>query len=299
MGDHIVHRASTSSRATETTVTNQEIVQTNVLTVADVKPSEPATPVKAEVKEEEEEEKEEVKEPQVTADDLVAVYKHDTVADGTVFQPNQIFEQTWVLRNEGKIAWPANCSVKFVGGDYMGQVEHDHPQGVDVLASASESTVCVAPLAPGEEFPFTVVLRTPGRDGKAISYWRLTTPEGIKFGHRLWCDVNVRSPKKVEEPKAAIKEEPKPASDAASVKTQESQMIFPKLDKESPVSSIHRETKPEPPVTREEDYEDCADDDAWAEDESDAGFLTDEEYDILDASDEEYLEEQSKKVLKK
>ena len=32
---------------------------------------------------------------------------------------------------------------------------------------------------------------------------------------------------------------------------------------------------------------------------SDEGFLTDEEYDILDASDEEFLEEQQKKLLKK
>jgi len=34
------------------------------------------------------------------------------------------------------------------------------------------------------------------------------------------------------------------------------------------------------------------------DDETDDGFLTDEEYDILDASDEEYLAEQEKAVRK-
>jgi len=164
--------------------------------------------------------------------------------------------------------------------------------------SASESTVCYAPLGPGQEFPFTVLLRTPARPGKVISYWRLTTPDGEKFGHRLWCDVNVRVVK--EEPKAKpepeVKEEITPAEESKQEDESQasSQMIFPKLEKESPVASIHEAVDP---VPAEEPKESVNIDDEW--DYSEDGFMTDEEYDILDASDEEYLEEQKKKLATK
>ncbi|KDN68651.1 hypothetical protein CSUB01_03110 [Colletotrichum sublineola] len=313
MGDRNARR--TSSRSTETTASASINVPQ---TVVDVKPTEPVaeeivekTPepaseplIKEEVVEKTAEPEPEIKkevveqkptpmvEKPLTEQDLQAVFVRDTVADGTVLPPNNVFEQTWVLRNDGDVAWPAGCSVKFVGGDYMGHVDSNHPAGISELVSASESTVCYAPLAPGQEFPFNVLLRTPAREGKIISYWRLTTKDGLKFGHRLWCDVNVQAPKPVaEEPK----EEPK----EAPAEMQSSIMIFPKLEKESPMSSIHQEAKSEsvPVASSEaEEFEDCGEEDEW--DASDDGFMTDEEYDILDASDEEFLEEQQRRLRK-
>lgn len=307
-------RASTNSRTTETAAAKEDIVKTEVQTVADVKPD-------TEVKEKAVETPAAVPaEKPVMAEDLVAVYSRDTVTDGTVLPPNHIFTQTWYLRNEGTVSWPADCAVKFVGGDYMGRVDPRRPADVFELADASMSTVCSQPVAPGEQVPFTVMLRTPAREGKAISYWRLTTKDGLKFGHRLWCDINVQAPKHeaevipeaVEEKEVAKEapavvdvkdEEPKAEStEESSATTRESQMIFPKLEKESPDASIHNETPAdaEAPPAYEEEYEECSNvDDEWAEDDSDTGFLTDEEYDVLDASDEEYLEEQQKKQLKK
>lgn len=233
------------------------------------------------------------------ADKLVAVFERDTIVDGTVLSPNQVFEQTWVLRNAGDIQWPAGCSVKFVGGDYMGHIDPSHPARLNDLVSASESTVCYDSLAPGQEFAFTVLLRTPAREGRFISYWRLTTVDGHKFGHRLWCDVSVQAPKAVEAPKeeapAAVEKE-----EQVEPVPQTSQMIFPKLEKESPEASSHEDIKSEAAEVVEEDiddFEDCAEDESWAE-ESDDAFLTDEEYEILDASDEEYLDEQQKKTPK-
>jgi next-to-BRCA1 protein 1 len=300
---------------------SQGVTASPVQTIIDVQPTEPVAPVKVEEKQEMiKPEQAEVEAAAAlenipaapTAEDLVAIYERDTVADGTVVPPNHVFEQTWVLRNAGTIPWPAGCSVKFVGGDYMGHVDPKHPAGIHELVSASESTVCYEPLAPGQEFPFTVLLRTPVREGKVISYWRLTTQDGIKFGNRLWCDVEVQAPKPKEEPKEELKVVATPLVEEAkeeipAPKAEESQMIFPKLEKESPVSSIHEESKHElEPVVKNEseqevdDFEDCmAEDDEWAEDNSEDGFMTDEEYDILDASDEEYLEEQQQKLLKK
>ncbi|KAH8670928.1 hypothetical protein BX600DRAFT_233648 [Xylariales sp. PMI_506] len=287
MGDRVpcaaghAHRDNArSSEARPASVDN--IAMNPVQTVVDVKPTE---------------------EPE-----LVAVFKHDTVEDGTIMPPNHTFEQTWVMRNDGDVAWPAGCSVKFVGGDYMGAIDPSHPAGIHELVSASESTVCYTQLQPGQEFPFTVLMRTPEREGKVISYWRLTTADGIKFGHKLWCDVSVQAPvsKGLFEPK----EESLLDSDVPEMTR--SQMIIPKLEHESPASSVHipqaeseadattdAETETVAPSTAEHDaFEDCTHDDDWAE-ESEDGFMTDEEYDILDASDEEYLFEQQKLVSRK
>ncbi|KAM0276211.1 hypothetical protein ACHAQH_006975 [Verticillium albo-atrum] len=279
----------------------------SVQTVVDVKPEE-STPLKEEIVEKTPEPKIEVKKTEVEEKpllekDLVAVFVSDTIADGTTMPPNSVFQQTWNLRNEGDVAWPAGCSVKFVGGDYMGHVDSNQPAGIPELVSASESTICYESLAPGQEAPFTVLLRTPPRDGKVISYWRLTTNDGMKFGHRLWCDIDVRTP--TDEVKSAsadmVKEE---STEEPEQGAQASQMIFPKLEKESPMSSVHQDAKSDTAapstvadaVDEVDDFEDCGRVDDWEG--SDDGFMTDEEYDILDASDEEYLEEQQKRLRK-
>lgn len=247
----------------------------------------------------------------LVSDDLVAVYKSDTIADGTVLEANRLFEQTWILRNEGRVPWPAGCSVKFVGGDYMGHVDSNHAAATSDIVSAFESTVADAPVPPGQEAQFTALLRTPNRSGRVVSNWRLTTKDGLRFGHRLWCDIVVEKaavgpsvaqaeatkdvPKVKEDPK------PEPAADPAP-SVAESQMIFPKLEKESPVSSIHEASSPAPDHAAEEpeqedEYEDCANDNEWVG--SEEGFLTDEEYDILDASDEEFFKGPRENILKK
>jgi next-to-BRCA1 protein 1 len=247
-----------------------------------------------------------VERPQ-TENDLSGRFLYETIRDGTIMPGNNVFEQTWVLRNDGEATWPAGCSVKFVGGDYMGHVDSKYPADIAELISASESTVCYNRVAPGEEFPFTVLLRTPARPGNLVSYWRLTSPSGHKFGDRLWCDVSVREacPKAKPEvkPETEQAQTPEVETPVEEVKKAEdsqasSQMIFPKLEKESPVSSIH-EAAPSESVTEVERVETKTEsgDEDW--DISEDGFMTDEEYDILDASDEEYLEEQKKQLAAK
>jgi next-to-BRCA1 protein 1 len=292
MGDRRCTRQT--HKATETTQTPSANAATQVQTVADLEPTEP---VKAEEAHEVEAPKspepakvEEVKELPVAppTPELVAHFVRDVIADGTILPPNCVFEQTWYLRNGGTTSWPAGCSVKFVGGDNICAVDPAHPASVLELVSAAESTTCYTEVAPGQEVGFTVLMRTPPREGNFISYWRLTGPVGDKFGHRLWCDVTVN------EPAQAVKEEMSESISEPKTETEGSQMIFPKLEKESPASSIHQEAPVAAPVPEEfDDFEDFVDEDL-ADEETDDGFMTDEEYDILDASDEEYLAEQAK-----
>jgi len=294
MGDRLArHHAS---KATETTHARSANAATQVQTVADLQPTESVKveEVKPEtVKPEPIEVKEIKREPVAVAapaksEELIAHFVRDTVTDGTILPPSHVFEQTWFLRNGGSQAWPAGCSVKFVGGDNMCAVDPEHPASVHELVSAAESTVCYTEVAPGQEASFTVLMRTPSRPGKVISYWRLTGPTGLKFGHRLWCDVDVSQPiEQSDDSKTEVKQE------------EQSKMVFPKLEKESPASSVHESAPATTSNIKEEseadEFEDFLEEDEQdLDDETEDGFLTDEEYDILDASDEEYLNEQSK-----
>lgn len=301
MGDHM---PQTSSKSTETTPAAKSAnaatqVQTiQVQTIAELKPTEP---VKEEAK------TEAVKVPAIS--ELQANFVRDTIADGSVLAPGVQFEQVWTLRNPGPHAWPAGCSVRFIGGDAMFNVDSNHPSSSSDIVKATESNVVDRVVEVGEEVHFAVLMRTPEHEGKGISYWRLKAADGVPFGHKLWCDVTVRIPKPLRSYPCAMTEhiedigEPVTREQIKGVKVEEeeshSQMIFPKLDKESPVSSTHEaETVSAATpaadtvaVTAEdkellEDVESLGLDD----DESDDGFLTDEEYEMLNTSDDEFME---------
>merc|ERR1712054_167998 len=243
----------------------------------------------------------------VVPDDLCAEFVRDTVVDGAIRPPKHVFEQTWTLRNSGKVAWPAGTCVKHVAGDYMGDVDSTRPISTAQLYVASFSNACPSPVLPGEEFSFTVKLRTPAHPGKVVSYWRVSTSDGVRFGHRLWCEVNVRDIMPcqrhrllrdgVKHKDIAATQSDAPAEKTPEVEaeaeteedTKSSQMIFPKLEKESPVASVHEDVKSQASTERRksslaEEFDDCGQCVNW--DASD-DFLTDEEYDVLDASDEE------------
>jgi next-to-BRCA1 protein 1 len=210
-----------------------------------------------------------------------AFFIRDTIADGTKMAPDTTFYQTWTLYNPGPTAWPVGCDVRFVGGDTMFNVDSDHPSSVETIRSAMESNKLSAPLEPGESADFTVNLRTSQREGTSISYWRLKLPNGMAIGHRLWCDVEVS---------AALEAESTAESEITG-----SAMIFPKLEKESPASSTHQVKAPAPQAPTLSNSSECdvlEDVESLTLDETDtdAGFLTDEEYDVLDASDQEFMD---------
>jgi next-to-BRCA1 protein 1 len=218
-----------------------------------------------------------------------ALFERDTVADGTAMPPNKVFEQTWTLYNPGPLAWPAGTFVRFVGGDSMFNVDTNTPLSLSSVNYATESNQLADPVQPGQRANFTVVLKAPSRVGTAISYWRLKLADGTPFGHRLWCDIRVRED---VPPVEGESERSAPETETAG-----SQMIFPKLEKESPAASTHEAATaaPAPSVTNSSDQDILEDVESLTlgDDDTEAGFLTDEEYDILDASDQEYMDARS------
>ncbi|KAL4805280.1 hypothetical protein BDV18DRAFT_152661 [Aspergillus unguis] len=229
-----------------------------------------------------------------------AFFVEDNIPDGAVMRPQQVFQKRWKLHNPGPSAWPIGTSVRFVGGDSMFNVDTNHPSSLASVTAAMESNKLTEPVEAGQRADFTITLKAPKRTGSAISYWRMKHSNGIPFGHRLWCDVQVREDvMNVDSGEAKTHEKaPEPVA-ASKPDISESQMVFPKLEKESPASSTHEAantstTAPSVANTSEQDILDdvaslTLDDETGTE----AGFLTDEEYDILDASDQEFMDANS------
>ena len=271
---------------------------TQVQTVADVKPTEPS--------------KEEIKLESTAKPvpaDLQAYFIRDRIADGSKLPTGLQFQQVWTLRNPGPDVWPAGCSVRFIGGDNdMLNVDPEHPSSTSDLNNATESNVIGREVRINEEVDFCVTMKTPQRAGKAISYWRLKAADGTPFGHKLWCDIDVVMPivksipqeagtEHVEDISKAVRAESPPIDEAKESRDGDhhSQMIFPKLDKESPVSSTHeglivQEQRSAAPSVSAEDQELLEEVESLElddEDETDDGFMTDEEYEILDVDGSE------------
>ncbi|EME82650.1 uncharacterized protein MYCFIDRAFT_114686, partial [Pseudocercospora fijiensis CIRAD86] len=130
--------------------------------------------------------------PEVPMSLLNAHFVRDSIPDGMAVEPETQITQIWTLKNPGPYTWPAGCSVRYVGGDNMLNVDNSHPASVAAINEAAESNVVGREVSVGEEVAFKVVLKAPIREGKAISYWRLKAADGTPFGHRLWCDIEVK-----------------------------------------------------------------------------------------------------------
>jgi hypothetical protein len=107
---------------------------------------------------------------------LAARFVRDvSVGDNSQMTPNVAFVKIWCIRNAGAAAWPAGCRVVFVGGDALSDYDASEP----LPAVPADAEVNVA-----------IDMRTPTRAGRYTSFWRLATPDGRRFGHRLWCSVH-------------------------------------------------------------------------------------------------------------
>jgi len=98
-----------------------------------------------------------------------------SVDDGTVMTPQQPFVKIWKIRNEGTLAWPENTRLSYVGGDKLANVE----------------AVSVPQIEPGVEVDIAVDMTAPNLPGRYVSYYRLLTPDGTRFGQRVWVDIVV------------------------------------------------------------------------------------------------------------
>jgi len=111
---------------------------------------------------------------------LVARHVKDvTIADGTELAAGTPFTKTWRIRNEGE-EWPAGCRLLWISrlGDRL-----NAPDSVLVPVEG--------PVPSQQEVEISVDLVAPAEPGRYTCFFRLVTPEGVKFGQRMWVSIVV------------------------------------------------------------------------------------------------------------
>ncbi len=96
-----------------------------------------------------------------------AHFVSETIPDLTLINPGTAFVKTWSLKNIGTCTWGAGYALVFDTGDQMGG-----PASVPLTAS----------VPPNALYNFTVNLTAPATGGQYQGFWKLQTPQGVRFG---------------------------------------------------------------------------------------------------------------------
>ncbi|KAG6424532.1 hypothetical protein SASPL_114950 [Salvia splendens] len=115
------------------------------------------------------------------------------IFDGTVMAPFTPFTKIWRMRNNGRVAWPPKTQLVWIGGDKL----------TDTLST--EVQVLAAGLQVDQELDVTIDFISPELPGRYISYWRMASPSGQKFGQRVWVLIQVDASIVKESPRDAVR----------------------------------------------------------------------------------------------
>lgn len=105
-----------------------------------------------------------------------------TVLDGTLMTPSTPFTKIWRMHNNGSVVWPRGTQLVWVGGDQF------------ALQTSVPLEIHVDGFPVDKEIDVPVDFVAPTRPGRYISYWRLASPSGQKFGQRVWVHIQVEDP---------------------------------------------------------------------------------------------------------
>jgi len=115
-----------------------------------------------------------------------------TVLDGTLMSPSSPFTKIWRMHNNGSIMWPLGTQLIWVGGDQF------------ALQTSVPLEIPLNGFPVDQEMDVAVDFVAPARPGRYISYWRLASPSGQKFGQRVWVHIQVEDPSFVSDNKTAV-----------------------------------------------------------------------------------------------
>jgi len=101
------------------------------------------------------------------------------VLDGTIMAPFTAFTKIWRMRNNGTAIWPHGSQLQWIGGDRLSNSDY-----VDV-------EIPVDGLPVDKELDIAVDFTAPELPGRYVSYWRMASPSGQKFGQRVWVLIQV------------------------------------------------------------------------------------------------------------
>ncbi|XP_041996579.1 protein JOKA2-like [Salvia splendens] len=109
------------------------------------------------------------------------------IFDGAVMEPLTPFTKIWRMRNSGTLAWPKKTKLVWIGGDQLTDAE------------SIEVPIPDAGLLVDQELDVSIHFISPNHSGRYISYWRMASPSGEKFGQRVWVIIQVEAPAIEEE----------------------------------------------------------------------------------------------------
>ncbi|KAL0356249.1 UNVERIFIED_CONTAM: protein JOKA2 [Sesamum radiatum] len=101
------------------------------------------------------------------------------VFDGTIVAPLTRFIKIWRMRNNGMVVWPQKTQLIWIGGHRFSS------------RSSIELEIPAAGLPVDHELDIMVDFIAPELPGQYISYWRMVSPSGQKFGQRVWVLIQV------------------------------------------------------------------------------------------------------------
>jgi hypothetical protein len=170
------------------------------------------------VEEKKEQPKEELK--PVPHELLAARFIKDiTIEDNAEIACGVQFEKVWRIQNTGNVAWPEGVCLEYLGGsEEMGMFLEFTLSNI-FLGIPLKTRFPAKPAKVGEEVDISVPLVAPTKPGVYKGYFRLTTPQGEQFGHRVYFNiVAISTPEPKSEPKEekapelkpVLKEQPKP-----------------------------------------------------------------------------------------
>jgi hypothetical protein len=97
----------------------------------------------------------------------------ETIPDGTIYKPGELFTKTWQITNTSTCVWDINYKIVFWSGDILGGAYvYNLPQVT----------------GPGVTLPISLVLTAPAVDGRYKSEWALQTPDKINFGVGMYSE---------------------------------------------------------------------------------------------------------------
>lgn len=104
-----------------------------------------------------------------------------SINDGTVMTPSTPFTKIWRVKNNGNVVWPSGSQLVWIGGDVFSKI----------VTAEVEIPADGCPV--GTEIDIAVDFVAPENPGRYISYWRMATPSGQKFGQRVWVLIEVEA----------------------------------------------------------------------------------------------------------
>lgn len=119
---------------------------------------------------------------QAAAPGDATAFVSETIPQGTLLLPGEVFEKTWTIRNVGNVSWRNR------------QLERQGPlTGPGLITSARHYPI--AETAPGESVVIGAILKAPTHDATSIAYFKMVDADGMLCfpdEHQLGLDVLVR-----------------------------------------------------------------------------------------------------------